>query len=204
MGTTTNQMGIGFHVCNVAGVTQGIYMSSYTAAMARSQMGAGTELFMSGKLCACVLWEGWVNGCSVTLLRLILTFFLFFNPRSPYIHLQLVSSRTCASSATVTSAPVSSPARGESALSGGHNHAVHSTPIPPFAVPLPPHSNQIYVNRGAGVFIRNRQAARVLIDWRTTRNVYTISGVCIMRFCCSCRSTSSSTVLFLVVDLHHH
>lgn len=36
--------------------------------------------------------------------------------------------------------------------------------------------NQIYVNRGAGVFIGNRQAARILIDWRTTRNVYTIAG----------------------------
>jgi hypothetical protein len=49
MGTTTNQMGIGFHVCNVAGVTQAIGMTSYTAAMARSQMGAGTECFMSGE-----------------------------------------------------------------------------------------------------------------------------------------------------------
>lgn len=26
------------------------------------------------------------------------------------------------------------------------------------------------------MFIRNRQAARILIDWRTTRNVYTIAG----------------------------
>lgn len=34
----------------------------------------------------------------------------------------------------------------------------------------------MYVNRGAGVFIGNRQAARILIDWRTTRNVYTIAG----------------------------
>jgi hypothetical protein len=49
MGTTTNQMGIGFHVCNVAGVTQSIMMSSYTTAVGRSQFGAGTELFMSGK-----------------------------------------------------------------------------------------------------------------------------------------------------------
>jgi hypothetical protein len=38
------------------------------------------------------------------------------------------------------------------------------------------HSNQIYINRGAGVFIRNRQAARIIIDWRTTRNVYTVAG----------------------------
>ena len=36
--------------------------------------------------------------------------------------------------------------------------------------------NQLYVGAGAGVFIRNRQAARILIDWRTTRNVYTIAG----------------------------
>ena len=36
--------------------------------------------------------------------------------------------------------------------------------------------NQIYVARGAGVFIRNRQAARILVDWRTTRNVYTVAG----------------------------
>jgi hypothetical protein len=36
--------------------------------------------------------------------------------------------------------------------------------------------NQIYVGAGAGVFIRNRQAARVFLDWRTTRNVYTIAG----------------------------
>lgn len=48
MGTTTNQMGIGMHVCNVAGVTQAIYMSSYTAIPARNQIGAGTEAFMSG------------------------------------------------------------------------------------------------------------------------------------------------------------
>ncbi len=44
---------------------------------------------------------------------------------------------------------------------------------------MPPptlHSNQIYVNRGAGVFIRNRQAARILIDWRTTRATYTVAG----------------------------
>ena len=36
--------------------------------------------------------------------------------------------------------------------------------------------NQLYVGAGAGVFIRNRQAARVFLDWRTTRNVYTIAG----------------------------
>ncbi len=62
MGTTTNQMGIGFHVCNVAGVTQGIYMSSYTAVMARNQIGCGTELFMSGKTrrrYACLWGWGW-------------------------------------------------------------------------------------------------------------------------------------------------
>lgn len=51
MGTSTNQHGIGFHVCNVAGVTQTSHMTSYTVAMARSQIGAGTEAFMSG---ACV------------------------------------------------------------------------------------------------------------------------------------------------------
>lgn len=55
MGTSTNQMGIGFHVCNVAGVTQAIGMTSYTTAMARSQFGAGTEAFMSGACVYCGL-----------------------------------------------------------------------------------------------------------------------------------------------------
>jgi hypothetical protein len=48
MGTSTNQMGIGLHCCNVAGVTQIVYQSTYTCAMARSQFGAGTETFMAG------------------------------------------------------------------------------------------------------------------------------------------------------------
>jgi hypothetical protein len=47
-GTSTNQMGIGLHICNVAGVTQVIYASSYTVAMARSQAAYGTDTFMAG------------------------------------------------------------------------------------------------------------------------------------------------------------
>jgi hypothetical protein len=48
LGTSTNQHGIGLHICNVAGVTQVIGASSYTAAAARSQIAYGTDTFMAG------------------------------------------------------------------------------------------------------------------------------------------------------------
>ena len=35
---------------------------------------------------------------------------------------------------------------------------------------------KVWVASGAGVFIRGRQAARIHLDWRTTRNVYTVAG----------------------------
>lgn len=47
-GTSTNQHGIGLHICNVAGVTQMIGGSSWTVATARSQIAYGTDTFMAG------------------------------------------------------------------------------------------------------------------------------------------------------------
>ena len=141
MGTSTNQMGIGLHICNVAGVVSVVGASSYTVVMARSQFAYATDTFIAGK-----------------------------NMPKEENHVHQARS---------------------------FHHYPLPHPAPPFLSLFPAgflsfirvfryrnigaglfigKGNQNFVGRGAAVFIRCRQAARILIDWRTTRNVYTIAG----------------------------